>query len=269
MDYSVIMDHGQDVLLSLTLIVWFMVFVYLQNKTHQYLHRPAYQKLLTGGALLSVLASLTSVIPGFPGWIDQMRGVLFALALALGTLGLLGWAQGTIDLINRLTSEATIDPLTGLYNRGKIYDLLEKMIKGRDAFTLVLADLDGLKTLNDSYGHLMGDEFLLQSAKILKDAFPGSHLGRIGGDEFLALIPSSPKKESFIATFSSIKSSIKELGLPIQSGISLGFAHFPSDGLDPYQLIKIADQRMYLDKTQIKKRAGSTDPTPARNKRKP
>ncbi|GFO58297.1 diguanylate cyclase response regulator [Geomonas silvestris] len=93
-----------------------------------------------------------------------------------------------------LQEKATHDPLTGLRNREEILDALDKEFArvGRDGgcFTIIMADLDHFKEVNDSYGHLAGDEVLRISAqRMLRLMRPYDAVGRYGGEEFLLVLP--------------------------------------------------------------------------------
>ena len=81
------------------------------------------------------------------------------------------------------------DPLTGLYNRLFLKELMAPFMNGNGG-TVITADCDGLKQINDKYGHAAGDQYIILAAKLLKQTLPeDSYIFRIGGDEFLALLP--------------------------------------------------------------------------------
>lgn len=101
------------------------------------------------------------------------------------------------ELINAreaLRVQATQDPLTGLWNRGAIFETLRREIarakRERNSVAVVMADLDHFKRINDSYGHLAGDAALRQVADRMRSSIrPYDAIGRYGGEEFLILLP--------------------------------------------------------------------------------
>lgn len=178
--------------------------------------------------------------------------------------GLYG-AQVAIAIANaRLLSEsrrlASDDPLTGLTNRRVLVERLESETaearRHGDAFCVILCDVDGLKAVNDSAGHLVGDSVLRSVATTLRaTARAEDVVARFGGDEFVLLLPR--------AGLDAARTLVKRLGdeLPEQTymwgglphalpRVSFGIAAFPEDGLLADQLIAKADERMYADKAR-------------------
>jgi diguanylate cyclase (GGDEF)-like protein len=120
-------------------------------------------------------------------------------------------------------------------------------------------DLDGFKTVNDTYGHDVGDELLVELSKRMKEALrEGDTLGRIGGDEFISIMvdlenikDSKPVLERLLtATASPIT-----LGdATVQVSVSIGVTLYPLDSVDADTLIRHADQSMYIAKHAGKNR---------------
>jgi len=104
------------------------------------------------------------------------------------------------NVIETLRRLSLLDELTGLYNRRGLISLSEQHIslalRNHRNLMVVFADVDGLKSINDQYGHAAGDEALVRAAKVLRRTFRRSDIiGRIGGDEFAVLaIDASPEK---------------------------------------------------------------------------
>ena len=92
----------------------------------------------------------------------------------------------------RLKHQSITDPLTGTYNRLYITSAIQEychILKNNLSYACILIDIDYFKKINDTYGHIIGDRFLIEIVKIIKRFFRASDLiGRIGGDEFLIFI---------------------------------------------------------------------------------
>ena len=165
-----------------------------------------------------------------------------------------------------LKSEATIDKLTGLLNKGATGAELSKMCSEKTG-CLMMIDLDSFKLVNDIYGHEMGDKVLISCADIIRKAVPsGSKCGRIGGDEFVSFA-SGVTSESAVAEIaerinSEITRSAKELmgdDMSIPLGASIGGIFVPRYGNDYNALLKLADKSLYTVKKNGKHGYGLYD----------
>jgi diguanylate cyclase (GGDEF)-like protein len=146
------------------------------------------------------------------------------------------------------------DQLTGLYNRyyfeESFLKLKEKEIQYNETFQLVVFDIDGLKKINDSMGHLIGDEVIKKIAQSIKSSIRKSDIiARVGGDEFSGIIFVS-NKEYLVEKFQKILKQLENDPLlmvneEIICTFSYGIASFPQEGIELNELIKIADERMY------------------------
>ena len=150
---------------------------------------------------------------------------------------------------------ASFDYLTGMKNRRMFFQSLAAAAKeyqegGKD-FAVLMMDLDSFKEINDTFGHDIGDQILVEfsrkAADIIKDR---GELYRLGGDEFIALIPFD-EKEEILATKDAIQSQLTIVfdadGHELKVVCSLGFAIF-GDYLDTDILMREADKWMYRDK---------------------
>ena len=144
------------------------------------------------------------------------------------------------------------DSLTGLNNRYSLYKQLNEYIQNKQEFLVVFIDLDNLKMVNDTYDHSAGDTYLKQFAKALQNAVgKQGDVYRFAGDEFICLITNIA--DGFDSEdFKKSVSNEMVMEKPYY-GISLGFAHYPSDGQDADDLIKYADREMYLEKRAKRK----------------
>jgi diguanylate cyclase (GGDEF)-like protein/PAS domain S-box-containing protein len=145
------------------------------------------------------------------------------------------------------------DQLTGLYNRAYLEAELDRLQRSRDyPITIVCMDLDGLKLVNDTLGHEQGDEHLRICANILRKSFRASDiLARVGGDEFVALLPKADLKagEKIVSRIRSrIDSFNHEQKGEIPVGLSIGLACALEDEPDLNQVYRQADDFMYRDK---------------------
>jgi diguanylate cyclase (GGDEF)-like protein len=157
-----------------------------------------------------------------------------------------------------LGSLALTDELTGLYNRRGFMALAERQLKlgrrsGRGMLLFVM-DVDRLKHINDSFGHLEGDRALKRTAEVLEQTFRDSDVvARLGGDEFAVLaIEASGHSEATIKArlFECLKSSSAKES-PYQISLSVGLARFDSGCRTSIgELIAKADQTMYEHKKQ-------------------
>jgi two-component system, cell cycle response regulator len=154
-----------------------------------------------------------------------------------------------------LRQRATHDGLTGLYNRGAILDILRQELAraGREPqpFSILMADLDHFKDVNDVYGHLVGDDVLRESARRMKGAMRSyDSLGRYGGEEFLAVLPGCDDSDAWVLG-ERVRQTIRGEAFQTNRGLlsitcSIGCATQPMGGsCDADWLIRLADAALY------------------------
>jgi len=162
------------------------------------------------------------------------------------------------QLHDTLKREATHDALTRLNNRRLFVDRIHQEIARADAaqesFSVVFLDVNDLKRINDTYGHLAGDALLREVANALTDAVRGADVvARYGGDEFVVLLPATPGPAASVVA-QRITDGIARhrfmagrelLHIP---GVSLGVATFPQDGRTADELLSAADVTLYKQK---------------------
>ena len=142
------------------------------------------------------------------------------------------------------------DELTDIYNRSYLEAEIKRLdVERQLPITLIMADLNGLKMINDTYGHAQGDEVLIQTTEILKRACRKEDIvARWGGDEFVILLPKT-KKDQAQMIYDRIKrdcEKTKEDEIPIS--IALGIATKEEVDHDIYDILNIAEERMYKNK---------------------
>ncbi|MBO8140690.1 MAG: sensor domain-containing diguanylate cyclase [Firmicutes bacterium] len=151
---------------------------------------------------------------------------------------------------------ALTDGLTGLANSRAFWEALHREIarakRFNQALTLLVLEIDNFKRVNDSHGHLKGDEALRAVGRVLGVTCRAMDIAaRVGGDEFAVIFPQTGKPEALMAA-KRIHREVKDinLGPRIRLTASLGLAAFPEDGGNPSALFAAADWAMYRIKNQ-------------------
>lgn len=179
--------------------------------------------------------------------------------LLLVYVGLTASALQRVRLIDITRRAAITDSLTGAYNRRFFDEMLKKQIalakRRNEPLGLILADLDHFKNINDTYGHIAGDQALQQIASIMKNSIRSSDiLSRYGGEEFVIIMPSIDisnaikKAEGLRRHIESFQFQIGSAGQPPQITISIGVSSFPDHGTEYETLIAAADLALYKAK---------------------
>lgn len=213
-----------------------------------------------GGYLVGVLADPTLL----PLSIDQQ----VVVAVNIAALVLLTYLALIIAREQRRSRDAaiklsTVDSLTGLYNRAYFFAAIDREIqrsaRSRRGFCLLMLDLDGLKPINDGYGHFEGDRVLRSVGDVIRGRVRRiDTAARYGGDEFVVLLPETDPTGAYILA-EKIRRGAAELvidadGRLIRTSLSIGVVAFPSDGQTADDLMIAADQAMYTSKRRGKNR---------------
>ena len=167
------------------------------------------------------------------------------------------------DANSALKKSAHYDPLTGLPNRNLLADRMQRAmthcIENNSSVAIAFIDLDGFKEVNDLYGHSLGDQFLKKISKQLQSTLrEGDTLSRLGGDEFIAVIKDlsiTSERDAIISRMlESISTTLIVQGKALSVTASIGITFYPLDNSNSDQLIRHADQAMYLAKQEGKNR---------------
>lgn len=208
------------------------------------------------GRLLYALLALTAVASAV-GLARSDAGLRWvAWAAAVGGLVLAAVALGQVMALLRWY--ATVDTLTGVLTRSAFAAVADSALAaGRrrgEPVVLVVLDLDGFKAVNDTHGHAAGDEILVRTVESWRSRLRAQDvLGRVGGDEFAALLPGTD--------LAGARQVVGELALTSPIGFSAGMAlALPDDSLDDIQ--RRADAGMYEVK-RSRPEVGTVDPGPS------
>ena len=175
-----------------------------------------------------------------------------------------GFVQTYTDVTEQRLAHAQVqhlahhDALTGLANRMELRQRMARIIDGgagdADLTALIIVDLDGFKPINDTLGHDVGDQLLIEVAGRLKALMRASDVvARLGGDEFVILL-TKLRERGDVQSFAErllrrLADPVQVDGQQIRIGASLGIAFYPRDGLDVDTLLNQADMALYSAKT--------------------
>ena len=231
--------------------------------------------LATAGLATAAFAAVLLVDPGLEtyGPQDALR-----LSVGLGATWLLAfvavaYAGHQRRTVSHALALSRTDPLTGLFNRSQLFVTLEQEVsrtrRSDRGFCVLMIDVDGLKAINDSAGHLRGDDVLRALGAVIRGSIRTVDSAyRYGGDEFVVLLPETDIVGAFVVA-EKIRSGAEDVGMATaeadaMTSVSIGLVSHPEDGLGAEELMVAADRAMYqakkLGKNQI---SGNPRPRPA------
>ena len=207
----------------------------------------------------------------------------YVRALVAGAIALLvGLAVSFRELLLRARRDAArieqlahYDSLTGLPNRSLLADRLDRLFatarRGPAPLAVLLFDLDGFKAVNDSLGHAAGDALLAAVARRALECMRASDtVGRLGGDEFLVLLPDTDREGARVVAEKLLEAMRRPFdirGEAVRVGASIGGSFLPGEAGDPQALVREADAALYASKRRGRNSytpSGGPDGSPGR-----
>lgn len=203
-------------------------------------------------------AGIAGHVPVWSGGKKLVPGILALfslLPLIIGSILLKAMA----DSAAHAEQFATRDPLTNLYNQRTFWDYLgyeiERSKRQDYRFSIMIADLDNFKAINDLYGHEVGDAYLLEFSALFKAAVrKGDIAARYGGDDFTAILPMCDEGQAYIAA-KRLLDSLREHAFLLPNGTgmqitaSIGMAVYPDHAMNAESLFLVAEAMMRQAKT--------------------
>jgi diguanylate cyclase (GGDEF)-like protein len=223
-------------------------------------------------------AAFAAVLLGDPRLATYGPDDVLRLSIGLGATWLLAfvaiaYAGHQRRAVAHALALSRTDPLTALFNRSQLFVTLEQEVsrtrRSDRGFCLLMIDLDGLKLINDTAGHLRGDDVLRALGSVIRTSIRTVDSAyRYGGDEFVVLLPETDIVGAFVVA-EKIRAGAEEVGAAVSAtepltSVSIGLVSHPEDGLSAEELMTAADRAMYqakkLGKNQI---SGNPRPRPA------
>jgi diguanylate cyclase (GGDEF)-like protein len=261
MDARVLLSSG-----LITAYTWATAYEFWRGRSEPLVSRwPAIFMLSAHGALFLLRTPLSQVLPWSPTnqvfdsvWLSVLsfEALLFTIAIAFI---LLAMAKERTEL--RHKTAALVDPLTGIANRRAFLENAATLAKGggSEQTVMLLADLDHFKSINDRFGHAVGDHVLQVFTQNVNAALgPNDLFGRLGGEEF-AIVLTGAGRESGIAIAERIRLSFEKAasdvdGRPIGGTVSIGMAVCDEGAFDVPAMLAQADEALYCAKERGRNR---------------
>jgi diguanylate cyclase (GGDEF)-like protein len=265
----------------ITTYTWLTAYEFWRGRSEPLVSRwPAILMLFAHGSLFLLRTPLAAMLPWSPTtevfgsvWLTVLsfEALLFTIAIAFI---LLAMAKERTE--HRHKTAAMIDPLTGIANRRSFLQVAEDLTKrhaaNRCPTAVLLIDLDHFKSINDRFGHAVGDQVLQIFAGTAKNFMrPSDLVGRFGGEEFAAVLyninrdKATTIADAIRAGFAVAASDVD--GLPVAATLSIGMVFSEEAALDAHELLAQADQSLYYAKERGRNRIEVTSFDPMRKRR--
>ncbi len=252
----------------ITAYTWLTAYEFWHGRSEPLVSRwPAIFMLFAHGALFLLRTPLVAVLPWSPSnrmlgsvWLTVLsfEALLFTISIAFI---LLAMAKERTEFRHR--TAAMVDPLTGIANRRSFLQDAAQLAKRHGANPLptavLLIDLDHFKSINDRFGHALGDRVLEIFADSARQSVRSSDLlGRLGGEEFAAVL-SDTSRDKAVGVAERIRESFAQAAQevdnrPIYATVSIGLVHCQEAALDVAGLLAQADQALYIAKERGRNR---------------
>lgn len=201
---------------------------------------------------IPVVATLTAV--GVLAWPKGLLGAVIFTAAALAAVRLIVANRANARLLAERQAESITDPLTGVRNRRALERelgmLTARSRRSGTKLTALAIDLDDFKAVNDTRGHVYGDRLLVTIAGAMQMQLrAGDLLFRVGGDEFVALLPDTPAEEAIVVA-DRLRVAARDAASALDTGVtaSVGLAEGPTRWSPPEALLDDADRALYRAK---------------------
>ncbi|EEY98168.1 GGDEF family protein [Vibrio sp. RC586] len=186
----------------------------------------------------------------------SLGGVVISLLLSYITRLLIEERVRLEVMLDERTAELRYlvehDSLTSIYNRRYFNQLLPSMLDASQPFTLVIFDIDHFKQINDSYGHLVGDQALVHVVNLVMQKLkPEDHFVRMGGDEF-AILSYVVDGDALSRYLEAIRVKVEQTPLLVKTesvGLTVSIGASPNHGMSEFELLHCADTQLYLSKS--------------------
>jgi diguanylate cyclase (GGDEF)-like protein len=215
---------------------------FTDRERHAQMHRRA----LTGATVSYEIRESEKL---FSAWVGPLRAVDGTIVGCVGAAVDITHQQ---EVMQRLWELASTDSVTGLANSRRLFDCLNVEIKRTDrtgrSFSVIMLDVDGLKTINDTHGHLCGSRALCRVADAVRSLCRATDLAaRYGGDEFCLVLPETSLDGAKRMAERIAERLGRDTEMPKVS-VSAGAAEFPLHGKTAEELIEAADRELYVAK---------------------
>ena len=211
-------------------------------------------------SILAYMAVRVFATPGGLGWIDFGTLCFFAVACVVLCIGQLQCLKRMRhDTREKIEMMTFVDELTGVYNyrylEQRLTEELQRAKRHNCPLSVIYLDFDNFKLVNDTFGHETGNTVLQRVAQVARNSARGEDfVGRLGGDEFLVVLPQTDSAGSLI-TAERIKKKLDAMELVTNTGerldfitYSMGVASFPASAETKDDLVRAADEAMYRAK---------------------
>jgi diguanylate cyclase (GGDEF)-like protein len=253
----------------ITAYIWLTAYEFWRGRDEPLVSRwPAIFMLFAQGALFVLRTPMIAMLPGLTAT-DSVFGSVWMTVLSFESLLftistafiLLAMAKERTELRHR--TAAMIDPLTGIANRRAFLQeasvLTKRHIGNPRPTAVLLFDLDHFKSINDRFGHALGDRVLAIFAETARSSIRGSDLiGRLGGEEFAAMLTDTSRDKAAVVA-ERIRESFAQVaqdvdGRPVCATVSIGLVHSLEPILDLPDLLAQADYALYYAKERGRNR---------------